>query len=531
MSESVYGIDLGTTYSAIARINDVDTAEIIQNREGQQTTPSVVSFESENSVIVGAEAKRAAVMEPDNTCMLIKRHMGTEYPQYFQGETYTPEAISSMILATLVKDANEQLGQHVNKVVITVPAYFGAQEREATQQAGKIAGLDVIGIVTEPVAAALSIGAGSNADETIMVYDLGGGTFDTTIMRIGSGKVEVLAVEGDRELGGADWDSALMDLVVEKFKAESGIDEDPLLDEDFAIDLQLEVEELKKQLTQREEAKHRLNYDGNRAQIVVTRDEFESATAHLVDRTIEVSKQCVEIAKQKDPNVTIDRVLLVGGSSRMPMIANALKDKLSWDAQPTDFDLSVAKGAAIYGQAAVNGVLLTGDQNPAEANTSEEAQRFLPGQAASLDIKNVLSRSVGVELVRGPNHDEHYVNFFAHSNDSIPVTPEPLTAATVVQNQNVVQLSIYEQAGERESEVIEDNRLLKEAELKIPRNDLPQGSSLNITFDISAEGLITVHLVEPTTGASLTLEAAVSVLDAEQVAAETAKVSALTLKS
>lgn len=530
MSETVYGIDLGTTYSAIARINEHEIPEIIQNMDGQQTTPSVVYFESPESAIVGTEAKRSAVSDPDDTCMLIKRHMGTEYPQVFQGQTYTPEAISGMILRSLVEGANEQLGLDCHKAVITVPAYFGTQEREATQQAGKIAGLEVLGIVTEPVAAALSIGSSFDHDETIMVYDLGGGTFDTTIMHAGSGKVKVFAVEGDRELGGADWDAALMELVVEKFKQETGIDEDPLLDDDFRIELQLNVEDLKKSLTQREEAKTRLNYDGNRATISISRTEFEEVTKHLVDRTIEVSKNCMATAKSKDPNLTIDRVLLVGGSSRMPMIEEALKNQLNWDAQPTDFDLAVAKGAAIYGQAALNGVLLTGDEDPTEVPASDKPQLFLPGQAAQLSIENVLSRSIGLSMVRGENNDP-YINFVAHANDSIPFEPAAIQAGTVLTNQTEVTLGVYEQAGESESEIVEDNRLLKEASLQIPRNDLPKGSPLDIQFTISSEGLITVHLTEPSTNVSITLEAAVSILNSEQVEEEAKKVNALTLKS
>lgn len=531
MTDTVYGIDLGTTYSAIAFINDMEIPEIIQNFDGNQTTPSVVYFESPGNATVGEEAKRSAMMEPDDTCMLIKRHMGTEHPQIFQGETYTPESISAMILRTLVESANEQLGKDVKKVVVTVPAYFGVQEREATQQAGTIAGLDVIGIVTEPVAAALSVGASSDVDETIMIYDLGGGTFDTTVMRLGSGNVEVLAVEGDRELGGADWDETMSAIVCDKFIEATGIDDDPLADEDFAVDLQLKVEDAKKSLTKRAEATIPLQYDGHRQRVTITREEFEQATSHLVERTIEIAKRSLETAKKNDPAVMIDRVLLVGGSSRMPMISEALRERLNWDPQPTDFDLAVAKGAAIYGQAAANGVLLTGDQDIDEVEKNiGEAQRFLPGQATSLNIQNVLARSVGLCYQRSES-EELYIDFFAHANDQIPQTPETVSAGTVVDRQTKVNISIYEQGGDAESEIVDDNRLLKDATLEIPRDDLPKGSALEISFNISGEGLITVHVKEPSTGVEVELEAAVSVLDAEQVAAETEKVSAMMLRS
>lgn len=528
MSEA-YGIDLGTTYSAIAQMGDNGTPEIIQNMDGGQTTPSVVYFEAPGSATVGEIAKNSAVSEPEETCMLIKRHMGTEYPQEYQGETYTPESISGMILRSLVEGANGTTGQTIDKVVITVPAYFGSQEREATKQAGQIAHLDVIGIVTEPVAAALSIGLEGDANETIMVYDLGGGTFDTTIMRLEGGNVEVLAVEGDRELGGADWDSALVGIVADKFVEETGLDDDPLSDEDFSVELQLKVEDAKKSLTARElSTPINLQYEGSKASIKVSREEFEDATAHLIDRTIEISKRCVEIAKGKDPNLSIDRVLLVGGSSRMPMVSKALKSQLDWDAQPTDFDLAVAKGAAIYADKVLKGELVTAD----ESDDGKPTMLGLGGDVhGGTVIKNVLSRSVGIRLARSRNDDDVYIEFVAHSNDQIPMTPRPITAETLVDNQSSVNLAVYEQAGDVESEAVEDNRLLKEAKLEIPVRNLPAGSPIELEFSISNEGLITVRATEPQSGNTTEIEAAVSILSSEDVEAETAKVTALTLSS
>lgn len=533
MNDSVYGIDLGTTYSAIARISELGAAEVISNFEGDQTTPSVVYFEGAGRAIVGGEAKRVAVTDPDNACLLIKRQMGTAYPQEFQGEVYSPEAISALILKELVSAANQESGSEVTKVVITVPAYFGVQEREATSQAGRIAGLEVVGIVTEPVAAALSIGSRGDGVETIMVYDLGGGTFDTTIMKIGDGKVEVLAVDGNRKLGGADWDAALVDLIVEKFVAAANLgDDDPRHDEEFMIDLQLGAEEMKKSLTKRDTATIRAAYDGNKANIEVTRAEFEAATAHLVAQTVEISQRTVDIATQKDAGLEIGRVLLVGGSSRMPMVKAALKENLGWNAQDTDFDLAVAKGAAIYGQAAIEEVLNTGDQeSPVEAGVDAAPRPFFPGLAATLSVQNVLSRGIGVKLVRGIDDQDGYIHFFAHANDAIPTTPDPLEAGTLVANQGFLSIQVFEQGGERESEVVADNRLLKEAELELPAKDLPVGSPIDIFVDISGEGIVTVKVTEPQSGQSLELTAAVSVLTAEQVSEETIKVSALTLRS
>lgn len=525
--DKVYGIDLGTTYSAIALVNDLEIPEIIQNSEGNQTTPSVVLFEDEQSVTVGEVAKRSAASDPDETSLLIKRHMGTDYTQVYQNETYTPEAISSLILKSLVQGANASMGLDADQVVITVPAYFGSQEREATKQAGQIADLDVIGIVTEPVAAALSIGIDSTANETIMVYDLGGGTFDTTIMRLAQNNVEVLAVEGDRELGGADWDEVLLQIVVDKFIEETGIDDDPLSDPEFEIELRLEVEDAKKSLTGRSKSLPiRLNYEGAKASITVTQEEFEEATKHLVERTLEITDRCIEVAKGKDPNLSLDRILLVGGSSRMPMIPAAIKERFGVEAQPTEYDLAVAKGAAIYGKRVLSGEVITNVGTSESTAGGDEGGPFLsPSGKPATVITNVLSRSVGLQFY-DPDEDKHYIGFFAHSNDQIPLSTTS-TARTLEDGQESVLVSIYEQAGDRESETPEDNRLLKERELDIPVPNLPKGSPVEIEFSISSEGLITVVCTEPKSGNSITVEAAVSILTEEQVAEEKKKVSNL----
>ncbi|KAD3633149.1 Hsp70 family protein [Arthrobacter yangruifuii] len=531
MNDSVYGIDLGTTYSAIARISSLGAAEIIPNFEGEQTTPSVVYFESPSSAIVGSEAKRVAITDPDNACLLIKRHMGTEYPQHFQGETYSPEAVSALILKELVTAANKESGAEATKVVITVPAYFGVQEREATRQAGAIAGLEVIGIVTEPVAAALSLGISGGRAETIMVYDLGGGTFDTTVMRVDSGRVEVVAVDGNRKLGGADWDSALVDLIVEKFVAQAELgDDDPRYDEEFMLDLRLGAEETKKSLTKRETATIRCAYDGKKANIEVTRAEFEAATEHLVNQTIEISARTLEAATEKEAGLSIDRVLLVGGSSRMPMISAALTNRLGWDPQPTDFDLAVAKGAAIYGQSAVDEVLLSEGEEAMPGDAANAAPRpFLAG-ATSLTIENVLARGVGVKFARDVTDEIGYISFFASANDSIPKTPEPIGAATLSEGQRSVQIAIFEQGGERESELPADNRELKTAVLPLPAG-LPKGSPIDITVNITGEGIVKMIVTDDVSKEQIELEAMVSVLTQEQVDEETVKVTALALRS
>lgn len=529
MSDVVYGIDLGTTYSAIARIDEQGVPKIINNFNGDPTTPSVIMFENADNVIVGTEAKDAALTDPDNACLLIKREMGNDYKVDYQGKEYTPESLSALILKSLVAQANDAEGLTVDKVVITVPAYFGTQEREATRQAGTIAGLDVIGIVTEPVAAALSVGMRTDEPQTVMVYDLGGGTFDTTVMTVGSGDVEVIGVDGSRTLGGADWDNAMIDLMLTKFKEEVGDSAEGCeFDEEFMLELRLAAEGIKKKLTALESTSKRITWESAKANVTITRDEFEAATAHLIDQTIDISRRTVEDAQAKVPGLTIDRVLLVGGSSRMPMVANALRTKLGWEPVNTDFDLAVAKGAAIYGQAEEENILAAEGQDVSAFEGGE--QKLFLGGATTLSVKNVLARGLGIQLVRGENDDEKYIHFIAHTNDAIPSTPEPLHAGTVSDNQVSIHLALFEQAGESESEAPEDNRELKSVDLPFPK-PMPKGSPIDIVFDITSEGLIKLRATEPESGTEAELEAAVSQLSAEEVQAATSQVSGISVRS
>lgn len=530
MSDKVYGIDLGTTYSAIARISDLEQAEIIRNTEGDETTPSVVYFEDTGEIVVGKQAKQVLVTDPDNGVALIKRHMGTEHPLEFRGSEYTPETISSIILREMVNAANTETGEEISKVVITVPAYFGIQEREATKQAGEIAGLEVVGIVTEPVAAALSIGSGSAEQQTLFVYDLGGGTFDTTIMKVGGGKVEVVAIDGNRTLGGADWDQALIDLIGEKFIAQAGLgDDDPRYDDAFMSELRRDAEQTKQSLTKRPSATVRCRYGTADEQISVTREEFESATKHLVDQTIEICKRATEIARTKDPGIVVDRFLLVGGSARMPMVEAALKEQLGLDPIRTDFDLAVAKGAAIYGQTAVDELLMTDEGSGDQPAASNAAPKYYLGGASNLAVSNVISKGLGIRFVRDEHDEVGYISFIAHSNDPIPMTAETISAGTVVENQTEITMRIFEQAGEKESDVPADNNELKSVDLSVP--PLPKDSPLDIEFQVTAEGLVTFKLTDLTSGKSESGEVQTSVMSAADVEAAKSVVAGLTLRS
>lgn len=530
MSEKVYGIDLGTTYSAVALINEVGLAEVVKNFIGEDTTPSVVYFESDGSVVVGSQAKQTQVSDPENAISLVKRHMGEEYPLEFRGQAYTPESISALILKELVNSANSQNGLDIHKAVITVPAYFGIQERQATKQAGEIAGLDVVGIIPEPVAAAISLGTRQEEEQTLLVFDLGGGTFDTTILKGRAGKVEVVAVDGNRLLGGADWDSRLEDLFLKKFITQADLgDEDPSADDEFMTDLKVEVESAKKVLTLRPATKLLLRYQDKKQNVEVTREEFELATSDLVAQTVDITKRVRETARSKIPGLSIDRLLLVGGSSRMPMIEAALV-KAGFTPERTDFDLSVAKGAAVFGQGELPAFEF-GDATSGAAPEAEDGGRapVLPGVGpARTVVTNVLSRGLGVQLVRdAPNGEfEDYIEFLAHANQTLPLTAS-LRGGIIRDGQTSVEVALYEQGGETETDRIEDNKAMASDESTTITGLPPmhRGDPIDVTLEVSDEGIATLVVVEPTTGRSFKATAAVSVLSQEDVDRAKAQVS------
>lgn len=530
MTDHAYGIDLGTTYSAIAYVDANDTVEVAENQEGQPTTPSVIYFESDSNTVVGVEAKNGAVTAPDDTCTLIKRKMGTEYEVEYQGQSFKPEELSALILKELVQTANAFTGFDTNKVVITVPEYFGQQEREATRQAGQIAGLDVLSIVAEPVAAGTSLGlknlGDDDAEKMLTVYDLGGGTFDTTVMAVQRGNIRVIETGGDRLLGGADWDKALIDLLVEKLAEAAGADAlDLRMEEDFMAELALKAEDTKKSLTRRESVQVRMHVAGERVSAEVSRDEFETATASLLQSTISLSRDTIERAKQKEPGLEVEKVLLVGGSSRMPQVRKAIESELGYECQDTEFDLSVAKGAAILAKAIIDGVV---DDSEREVTGDTSEQRLYLGGAQSLRIQNVLGRGVGIEFY-DPEKDEHHISFVAHTSDQIPSEQEPIDAQTVADNQTTTQIKVYEQAGDTESRDPANNRLLKEMSLDLG-GPVPKGSPIEIHTRISAEGVIFVHARDPKSGNENSMEATVSLMSAEDVEKATAKVSAIAVR-
>lgn len=472
MMSKVIGIDLGTTNSCVAVMEGGEPV-VIANAEGARTTPSVVAFTRATSNkaserLVGELAKRQAVTNPDRTIISIKRDMGTDRKITIDGKTYTPPEISAMILQKLKADAESYLGTTVSQAVITVPAYFSDSQRQATKDAGRIAGLEVLRIVNEPTAAALAYGLDKERDQKIMVYDLGGGTFDVSILEIGDGVFEVLATNGNTRLGGDDFDQKIIDYLVAEFKKENGID---LSTDKMAMQrLREAAEKAKKELSGVTSTNIMLPYitaDANgpkNMDINLTRAKFDELTADLVEKTMGPTKQAM-----KDAGLTpekIDKVLLVGGSTRIPAVQEAVKRYLGKEPfKGINPDECVAIGAAI--QAGV----LTGD-------------------VKDLLLLDVTPLSLGIETMGGV-----YTKLIER-NTTIP-TKKSQVFSTAADNQTSVDVHVLQ--GEREMAAY--NKTLGRFQLSgimpAPRG-VPQ---IEVTFDIDANGIVNVSAKDLGTGA------------------------------
>ncbi len=297
---TVYGIDLGTTYSVLAHVDETGRAVVVRNGEGEETTPSVVHLESATNVVVGTQAKRIAKIEPENVVSLIKRVIGTEAVYSFHGQDHTPESLSALILKHIATGSETE--EPVHDVVVTVPAYFGMRERDATRKAGEIAGLNVLGIVPEPVAAAVHYELTHDAvGRTVLVYDLGGGTFDTTVISVGDNAVEVLCTDGDKHLGGADWDARLADHIMDRFVEQAAPTDDPRGSDDLVQEVALLAEETKKQLSKHESRPVNLKLGGAAARFDVSRPDFEAMTEDLLDATVAIVRRTLTTLEELHP--------------------------------------------------------------------------------------------------------------------------------------------------------------------------------------------------------------------------------------
>jgi molecular chaperone DnaK len=531
----VFGIDLGTTYSAIAYIDETGRPTVCRNDTNAEITPSVVQFETPTNVVVGESAKQSAFIDADSVVSLIKRQMGEDREYEFHGEVHTPESISALILRRLATDAAHYTNGPVERVVITVPAYFGARQKEATNKAGLIAGLDVVGILPEPVAAAVHYDlTRGGADRTVLVYDLGGGTFDTTVIRVGASEITVVCTDGDTNLGGADWDARLRDHLLERFVAEASPAEPPDDDAEFLQEVANKAEEVKKQLSLQESRPVQLRFAGAAARIEVTRAEFEMMTVDLLDRTIEIVRRMLDTLQERAPGATIDEVLLVGGSTRMPMVAARLVKEFGWDPRLHDPELAVAKGAAIF---ALSRVVYTMQQEAKEsAGSDAEAERaaakvvtevahqygmseLMVKQLSDKKTQGVLPKAFGVKLQDFENPDRFYVRHLAFANDPLPTGDRTLAVQAVHHTQRVVLIELYEQAGTVVSEELSANNPLTNGSGRItgiPPQPFGKLAKVDIVMSIDEDGLLQLRATERSTGNDLVIKVTVG-LSTEQL--------------
>ena len=524
MESRVVGIDLGTTNSVVATVDESGRVVILPSASGAEITPSVVYFVPCGSVLVGEAAVRASAADPDNGVRLVKRAMGTEFPLQIRGQDHTPESISALILRHLAGACAGGSGgsgeRRKARAVITVPAYFGTREREATHQAGVIAGLDVLELLDEPVAAATHYGLTAD-DRTLLVYDLGGGTFDTTVLRISSGVVRVLATDGHHELGGADVDGRLLDLIMGRLEDQLSPAELDGLAEDKALfgALALAAEAVKKDLSANRSRDLRVTVPSGEATVTVTREDLDTACADLYETTAEIVARVLTAARLDDGD--IDEVIMVGGSSRVPALSARLAELLDKEPRLVEPELAVAKGAALRAHHLADSVQLSA---LTAARRGTGGKVIPPGQVAP-----VAPRAVGilVEDSNDPAGQRSYVEHLVSTNAQLPVTKVENRFGTILPNQDSVRIQVYEQAGPVQSGQVEHNRRVLDGEL-IGLGRLPAGSVIRLTMKIAVDGRLTVIAHEPRSGRELRLEAFVEgVIDS----AETERLTTLVSRS
>lgn len=469
---TVIGIDLGTTNSCVAVIEG-DTPTVITSKEGYRTTPSVVAFTKSKELIVGDAAKRQAAVNSDRTIFSIKRHMGTDYRKKIDGKYYTPQEISAFILMKLKEDAEDFLGQPVTDAVVTVPAYFTDAQRQATKDAGKIAGLNILRIINEPTSAALAYGLDNGMAQKVLVYDLGGGTFDVSVIDIGDNVIEVLATSGDNHLGGDDFDERIVNYLVEQFKISDGIN----LSKDVSAMQRLreETEKAKKELSSSVTTNINLPFiamskDGpHHIDITLSRQTFDELTADLVDRTITPVENALHDAGLSKTDINM--VLLVGGSTRIPAVADKVRQLMGKEpSRNLNPDECVALGAAVQG--------------------GKLGNQLQAGSAASeIILMDVTPMSLSIETMGG------IASRLIERNTTIP-TRHSQIFTTAGNFQTSVDIKVFQ--GERK--FTRDNKLLGNFRLNGIKRAMAGVPQIEVTFDIDVNGIVNVSAKDLGTG-------------------------------
>ena len=469
---TVIGIDLGTTNSCVAVIEG-DTPTVITSKEGYRTTPSVVAFTKSKELIVGDAAKRQAAVNSDRTIFSIKRHMGTDYRKKIDGKYYTPQEISAFILMKLKEDAEDFLGQPVTDAVVTVPAYFTDAQRQATKDAGKIAGLNILRIINEPTSAALAYGLDNGMAQKVLVYDLGGGTFDVSVIDIGDNVIEVLATSGDNHLGGDDFDERIVNYLVEQFKISDGIN----LSKDVSAMQRLreEAEKAKKELSSSVTTNINLPFiamskDGpHHIDITLSRQTFNELTADLVDRTITPVENALHDAGLSKTDINM--VLLVGGSTRIPAVADKVRQLMGKEpSRNLNPDECVALGAAVQG--------------------GKLGNQLQAGSAApEIILMDVTPMSLSIETMGG------IASRLIERNTTIP-TRHSQIFTTAGNFQTSVDIKVFQ--GERK--FTRDNKLLGNFRLNGIKRAMAGVPQIEVTFDIDVNGIVNVSAKDLGTG-------------------------------
>lgn len=517
----IFGIDLGTTYSCIAYIDKYQNAVVIANAEGERLTPSVVQF-ADDERIVGKEAQQEARQVPEQVVEMVKRQIGEPYWRFeYDGEQYTAEEISSYILRKLAQDAEQETGYQVSDVVITCPAYFGMMQREAVARAGKIAGLTVWEVINEPTAAAIAYGLGQEQDQTVLVYDLGGGTFDVTLIELKQAAIKVIATDGDHMRGGRDWDEAIVIYLAEKWGEKAGSNVDLLDFPDTLQDLWQKAEAAKRILSVKPETTVTVVHAGKRVEVPLSRTTFESLTAHLLEQTLALTNTIIERAKRESTK-QIDQIVLVGGSTRMPQVKERLEAEFHLPVKMYDPDEAVAKGAALYGyklkiDRQVQAQVATQQETqtepivgslPREIYTAQQVVAQQQGlevedikKVHDLSITNVASHSFGIiaKMLTDDGSDfRDVISNLVFVNDPLPQKKQ-LTYRTIKAYLTVVEIKIVENLLAKA--IVNDptlGKIVGTISLPLPPA-LPAQLPVEVLFELDQQGRLHVVGREPST--------------------------------